>query len=125
MKKTRTRTLLGFVLHADLEPGPILQDLTVITQVDIESVDFRHPQMSDGLGGFHNRILRCRFPTLGATADDFDHLIRAHRLLRGEWLGAKQHAGSWRGFMKHHTMGNTNSHTLWFSLLMALIQGWP
>jgi hypothetical protein len=47
--------LFRFVLHADLEPGSILQDLTVIAQVDIESVDFRHPQVPDGFRGFQDR----------------------------------------------------------------------
>ena len=39
-------TLL-FVLHADLEPGTVLQHLAIIAQVDIESSGFRHPQVSD------------------------------------------------------------------------------
>ncbi len=59
------RALFGFVLDADLEPGSILQDLTVIAQVDIELIDFRHPQVPDGFRGFQNRVLRRRFPTVG------------------------------------------------------------
>ena len=84
---------LSFVLHADLEPGSILQYFAIIAQVDIKAADLRHPKVPDGFGGLHDRGLRRCFPALGATADDFNHLIRAHWFLLGEWLGVKNHTG--------------------------------
>lgn len=75
------KPFLDFVLDADLESGPVLQDLSVIAKVDIESVDFRHPQMPDGLRGFQNGVLGRFFPSGGAAADDFNHLIRAHGVI--------------------------------------------
>ena len=76
--------LPGLVLHADLEPGSILQYLAVIAQVDIEAINFRHPKMPYGLRGFQDRVLRRHFPTVWAASDNFNNLIRAHWLLLGE-----------------------------------------
>ncbi len=73
--------LLGFVPHADFEPGTILQHLTIIAQVDIEPAHFGYPKMAYRFCGFHDRVLRRIFPTVWATSNDFDNLVRAHLLL--------------------------------------------
>jgi len=75
---------LSFVLHADLEPGSILQYFAIIAQVDIEAADLRHPKVPDGFGGLHDRSLRRCFPALGATADDLNHPLYA--LIGSSWV---------------------------------------